>query len=251
MCGERNGQVSGKTIKRWLILGVVAVAVGVVLRVSGVAGVLLTPLQERVTSVAQWAVERVDLGGYRARCDELQEEIAALRGQLTAQEDAVHTAAFYRQFLALKEVRPSLELCEARVIAAEKDSFTINVGTLDGVAGGESVMTVAGLVGVVAQAGLNWARVHTLSHETVTVSVVCARTAETAEMRGGVVRLSRDSKAEKGDRVMTSGYGGTVPRGILVGELKTVTADSGGLLRTAALRLYAEREERVMVVLSF
>lgn len=232
-------------------MAVIAVTVGVVLRVTGLAGTLLTPLQEGVTGAVQWVAERMDPGGYRARCEELQAEISALRLQLTEQEDAVHTAAFYRQFLALKEMRPSLELCEARVIAAKADSFTLNVGTLDGIAGGEPVVTAAGLVGVVAEAGLNWARVHMLSHEAVTVSVTCSRTGETAEMRGGTVWLSRDSRTVAGDRVMTSGYGGTVPRGLLIGELQAVTADSGGLVHVAAVCLYAEREERVMVVVGF
>ena len=242
--------MSYKTV-RWLILGALAVVLGVVLRVTGLAGTLLTPLQEGVTAAVQWVTERVDPGGYRARCEALQTELNDLRRQVTEQQDAVHTAAFYRQFLALKETRPTLELCEARVIAAKTDRFTVNVGTLDGLAGGEPVITAAGLVGVVAEAGLNWAQVHTLSHEGVTVSVTCARTAETAEMSGGTVSLSRDGKAKSGDLVMTSGYGGRYPRGLLVGELETVTADSGGLIRSAAVRFFAEREECVMVVTDF
>ena len=250
MRGERNGQVSYKTV-RVLAFGVLALAVGILLRVTGLAGTLLSPLQEGVTAAAEWVTERVDLGGYRARCEELQTELNDLRRQLTKQQDAVHTATFYRQFLALKQTRSALTLCEARVIAAETDRFTINVGTVDGIAGGEPVITAAGLVGVIAETGLNWAQVHTLSHEAVTVSVTCARTAETAEMSGGTVSFPRDGKAQNGDFVMTSGYGGRYPRGLLVGELETVTADSGGLIRSAAVRFFAEREELVMVVTDF
>lgn len=239
--------MSRKTV-RLLVLGTVAVGLGVILRVTGLTGTLLSPLQEGVTAAIRWVTERVDPGGYRAKYEAAQTELVDLRQKLTEQEDAVHTAAFYREFLALKETRPSFTLCEARVIAAESDSFTVNVGSVDGIAFGQPVMTASGLVGVVAEAGLNWARVYTLSHETVTVSVTCSRTAETAEMNGGAVRLDRDSKATAGDRVMTSGYGGTYPRGLLVGELETVTADSGGLSKSAAVRLFAEPEERVMVV---
>ncbi len=241
--------MSYKTV-RWLVVGALAAVLGILLRVTGLAGTLLTPLQEGVTAAAQWVSERLDFG-YRDDYEAARAELIELRRQLTEQEDAVHTAAFYRQFLALKEVRPSFTLCEARVIAAETHSFTINVGTLDGIAGGEPVITAAGLIGVVAEAGLNWAQVHALSHEAVTVSVTCSRTAETAEMSGGAVRLSRDSKAQSRDRVMTSGYGGTYPRGLLIGELETVTADSGGLIRTASVRLFAKREESVMVVTEF
>lgn len=242
--------MSNKTIT-WLGLGALAVIFGVILRVTGMAGTLLSPLQEGVTAAAEWITEQVDVGGYRARCDTLQAQLDALRLQLTEQEDAVHTAAFYRAFLGLKETRPSVSFCEARVIAAHGDSFTLNVGTVDGVTGGEPVMTTSGLVGVVAEAGLNWARVYTLSNEAVTVSITCTRTAETAEMSGGLVRLSRDSQASAGDRVMTSGYGGKYPRGLLVGQLEAVRADSGGLSRSAAVRLFAELEELVMVVTAF
>ena len=242
--------MSRKTVS-WFCVGAAAIAFGVVLRVTGVAGVLLAPLQTAVTAAADWVSERVDIGGYRAQYEEAQAELTALRRELAEQEDAVHTAAFYRAFLALKETRPSLSLCDARVIAARTDSFTVNVGTVDGVTGGEPVMTAHGLVGVVAEAGLNWARVFPLTHESVTVSVTCSRTAETAEMNGGVLRLHRDSEATTGDRVMTSGYGGKYPRGLLVGELQTVTADSSGLSRSATVRLYAEAEERVMVILGF
>lgn len=234
-----------------LCVGAVAILVGVVLRVTGVAGVLLTPLQERVTAAADWIAERVDLGGYRAKCKAAEDELTLLRQQLAQREDAVHTAAFYRGFLALKDTRQSFSLCEARVIAAEVDSFTLNVGTVDGVEGGEPVIAASGLVGVVANVGLNWARVVPLTHPSVTVSVTCSRTAETAEMSGGVVRLDRDSEAIKGDLVMTSGYGGAYPRGLMIGELRTVTTESGGLSKTASVRVFAEREQRVMVVLEF
>ena len=70
-------------------------------------------------------------------------------------------------------------------------------------------------------------------------------------MSGGVVRLDRDSEAIKGDLVMTSGYGGAYPRGLMIGELRTVTTESGGLSKTASVRVFAEREQRVMVVLEF
>lgn len=239
-----------KTV-RLLGIAVVAVLVGVVLRVTGVAGVLLTPLQSGVTAAANWVVERVDIGGYRAKYEQSQTELIELRRLLEVQQDAVHTAAFYRQFLALAETRPSFRMCDARVIAADRDSFTVNVGTIDGIAAGEPVITAQGLVGVVAEAGLSWARVYTLSHKAVTVSVTCSRTAETAEMTAGILRLQRDAKADAGDRVMTSGYGGKYPRGLPVGQLHTVTADTGGLSKSALVRLYAEPDELVMVLLDF
>ena len=233
------------------VLGALLLTGGVVLRISGLSGTLLTPLQSGVSAAAEWITDRVDIGGYRQQYEEAQAELDELRRQLTENEEAVHTAAFYRQFLALKETRRSLSLCEARVIAAEAESFTVNVGSLDGLAGGEPVMTASGLVGVIAETGLNWARVYPISHKAVTVSVTCSRTAETAEMSGGVLRLDRDSDAKAGDRVMTSGYGGKYPRGLLIGEIGDVTADTGGLSKTAAVNVYAKQTEQVMVVVGF
>ncbi len=231
-------------------LGALVIALGIALRVSGLGGTLLTPLQSGVSAAAEWVTERLEFG-YREKYEAAQTELDTLRSALAEQEDAVHTAAFYRQFLELKNTRSSFSFCEARVIAAKEDSFTINVGTVDGVSDGQPVMTVSGLVGVIAETGLNWARVHTLSHKAVKVSVVCTRTAEVADMSGGTVRLSRDTNATGGDSVMTSGYGGAYPRGLIIGQLQTVTADTGGLSKTAAVRLFAELPTRVMVVTEF
>ena len=233
-----------------LALGALVLPLGVGLRVTGLAGTLLTPLQSGVSTAAEWVTERFDFG-YRDKYEAAKAELDTLRSELTEREDAVHTAAFYREFLELKNARPSFSLCEARVIAAKEDTFTLDVGTVDGVTAGKPVITASGLVGVVAEAGLNWARVNTLKNEAVTVSVICARTAEVVEMSGGTVRLSRDSEATAGDRLMTSGYGGAFPRGLLVGELVTVRTDTGGLSKSAAVRLFAESPTRVMVVLEF
>lgn len=243
--------MSRKTVKRWLAVAAALVAAGVVLRLTGLAGTLLTPLQTGVAGAAEWLIERTDIGGYKAKYHAAQEQLATLREQLAAEQEAVHTAAFYRAFLELKTKRCDFVLCDARVIAAGRDTLTVNVGTLDAVAVGQPVLTAAGLYGTVAGVGLNWAQIRPLSSDDVSVSVVCCRTGETAQLINGTVHLDRDSTVTAGDLVITSGYGGAFPRGLLVGEIGAVTADSGGLSRTAAVRVFAEDAERVMVLVGF
>ncbi len=239
-----------KSIK-WLIGGVCAIVVGVVLRITGVAGTLLSPLQEAVTTGTTAVYHWLDFGNYRQKYQQAQTELTTLRQQIIEQEQAVHDARWYREFLGLKEANPALALCEAQVIAVDANTFTVNRGTLDGIDGGEPVITSDGLVGVVKEAGLSWARVFTLAHKDVVVSVVSSRNREKGEVIGGVARFSRDSTVQEGERLITSGYGGTYPRGLMMGELRSCTLQSDGLYRSAAVKMYAEYQERVMVITAF
>lgn len=236
---------------RWLIGGACAILVGVVLRVTGVAGTVLAPLQEMVTNGTAVVCRWLDVGNYRQKYQQAQAELTALRRQVIDQEQAVHDAKWYREFLGLKEANAALVFCEAQVIAADTDSFTVNKGTLDGIDGGEPVITACGLVGVVKEAGLSWARVYALANKEVAVSIVSNRNRANGEMIGGVARFPRDSNVEEGERLITSGYGGTYPRGLIIGELGYCTLQSDGLYRSAAVKLYAKYEERVMVITAF
>lgn len=227
-----------------LAWGACAVAVGVLLRVTGVSGILTAPLQQAVVQAA----ETVDIGGYRARYERAERELAEARRALAEAEEAVHTADFYREFLALKEHRPSLSLCDAWVIAERRSAVTLSVGEADGIRVGMAVMTVSGLVGVVSDAGLATAQVRAVTHPEVTVQVTVCRTGDDGEMTGGVLTLPRGSTATTGDRVMTSGVGGVYPRGLLIGQLGAVEEDPGGLFRTATVIPYAACERRVMVI---
>ena len=65
-----------------------------------------------------------------------------------------------------------------------------------------------------------------------------------------MINLARDADILPGDRIITSGFGGIYPKGILVGDVLDVINDEGGLLKFAVLQPAVDftRLEEVMVI---
>jgi rod shape-determining protein MreC len=74
-------------------------------------------------------------------------------------------------------------------------------------------------------------------------------TAPTTGLR--LKNLTRDADIIKGDKVMTSGFGGIYPKGLLIGEVADVADDDGGLLKHAIIKpaVDYDRLEEVFVVI--
>lgn len=113
-------------------------------------------------------------------------------------------------------------------------SALINVGRNKGVMKGHPVMTVDGLYGHVLRTGLTSSRVLLLGDLNSRVSVMSARSEARGILSGDNSDRPRlafvEDRADwrEGDRVMTSGDDGVLPRGLQVGR---VIADaSGGLV---------------------
>jgi hypothetical protein len=65
-----------------------------------------------------------------------------------------------------------------------------------------------------------------------------------------MVNIARDADIIKGDKIITSGFGGIYPKGILLGEVTDVVNEEGGLLKYAVLKPAADfdRLEEVAVI---
>lgn len=118
-------------------------------------------------------------------------------------------------------------------------SFTLNRGSMDGVREGLPVIVGNGqLVGRVATVELTSARVHLLSHPESTVAARIAGTSVQGVIRGdhglGLIfdmALSGE-KLEPGARLITSGLGDDLPKGLYIGEI--------GVVRPSADRLFQQ-----------
>jgi rod shape-determining protein MreC len=65
-----------------------------------------------------------------------------------------------------------------------------------------------------------------------------------------MVNIARDADIIKGDKIITSGFGGIYPKGLLLGEVTDVVNEEGGLLKYAVLKPAADfdRLEEVAVI---
>lgn len=211
---------------------------------------------------------------YFTKYDELVEENALLRERLSKMQNEVYSARELEQmnewlydYLELKREHTDFALTEASVTGRQNANYMsvimIDRGTSSGVECNMPVITDDGIVGYVAQAGVSWAKVVTLSEAESSVGAMVERTGEMGLIVGsyqlaseGLVELtylSAESDVAPGDRIVTSGYGNVYPRGLVVGYVESVEKNSLNQALTVTVRVSARLSElrKVMVITDY
>lgn len=202
----------------------------------GVAKSVLAPLESTMTQVAG-SVDRVtavlgDVSSLRAENQRLKAADEALRRQVVELDAAAKENATLRKALDF-ERSFGHKMVAAQVVGRGPDGFSrtlqIDRGTADGVQPGMIVTTGAGLVGRVREAGPHGAIVQTLGDPQSRVNVFLSNSGLQGTVTGGPAALQLDIEhslgitASSGEWALTSGVGGGYPRGLVVGELASIT----------------------------
>ncbi|MGF1507003.1 MAG: rod shape-determining protein MreC, partial [Anaerolineae bacterium] len=159
-----------------------------------------------------------------------------------------------------------LEVVSADVIARDTSGYLrwvgINRGTRDGIQVGDAVMGGAegsGFVGVVGRVSATtaWVRL-VIDPDTALNALVQESRAEgtvLGQIRGGLIMdfIPQEFTVEVGDTVITSGLGGSLPAGLVIGEVQSVQRQEAELFQQAAIRPMVDFDqlEIVAVVTSF
>ncbi|MEN6414482.1 MAG: rod shape-determining protein MreC [Veillonellales bacterium] len=167
--------------------------------------------------------------------------------------------------LAYKTGTPQFDLVLAKVIARDPGTWTsiivINRGSADGITKDMPVVTPQGLAGNVIRVYSNTAKVQLLLDPRSAVGALVqrpeSRVAAIVEGNGAspfvprMVNVARDADIINGDQIITSGFGGIYPKGLLIGEVVDVVNEEGGLLKYAILKpaVDFDRLEEVFVII--
>ena len=216
---------------------------------NGVAMTILSPFQRAFSWVgSQLAFIKdtvTEISMLHEQNKQLREEVELLRAQnLTASEYASENQRL-RNLLGYKQSVTQFDLVAASVIGRESASWSsvivINRGTLDGVANNMAVVTELGLVGHVKEAGLNSSKVQLLIDPRSSVGTLIQRPESRVAgiVEGDIknpshprmVNIPKDSDVKVDDMVVTSGFGGVYPKGLVVGKVIEVHNEEGGLLK--------------------
>jgi rod shape-determining protein MreC len=202
----------------------------------GAARSAMAPLEQVMTSAATRA-DRVaaifgDVSALRAENAKLRAADEQQRRQIVELQAAAKENAQLRQALDFQK-SSGHRLVAADVIGAGPDALTrtmeIDRGTADGIRAGMVVVTGAGLLGRVREVGPHAANVQTLADPQSRVNVYLSKSGLQGTVSGGPAALALDVQhaigvtATDGDWVLTSGVGGGYPRGLVVGEIATIT----------------------------
>lgn len=170
--------------------------------------------------------------------NKLRDEISMLRERQARYDNLAMKVARYEAILGVDtETDVPLRKIAARAIGETDGPFLrsllLNVGSRDGVGMGNPVMSTDGLIGHVINLGPNTARVLRVSDLNSRIAVVSAETGSTAILAGDNTPLPKLSFVNQrqqwvlGDRVITSGDDGFLPRGLEVGFV--VQGENGGM----------------------
>ncbi len=197
---------------------------------------------------------------------ELQSEINDLREQLADYEKAVAENEFYKDYLEIKDSNPDFKFEAATLISRDNQDpykgFLINKGTVNGIKANDPVITDAGLVGFISDAGLTTSKVATILSPDVILGALDNRTNDSGVVSGSLdltekgetkfYNLSRTCNIAVGDFVVTSGEG-IFPAGLMVGTIRSIGSDEYNTSIYAAVKPFVDMDtiREVMVITDF
>lgn len=232
---------------------------------------VLTPLRTGVSTLTDRAEQ---FYGYLFRYEALLAENQALKAELAQlQEDAANSAAVQREndrlrdLVELRKKHPDYELVDSYVIGRSSldwtSTLTVNVGKRSGVDVGMVAITANGeVVGLVTEAGPNYAVVKTVLDSSLEISASSATSGYSGMVQGaytsdlsGKLRMDYISSLaviRNNDQVVTAGS--TVyPRGLLLGRIIDAGFNDTGVAKFAILEPAADIEgiEQVFILTQF
>lgn len=137
-----------------------------------------------------------------------------------------------RNMLDMPEPESTASLVHARIVADSAGPFVhtrlIDVGREAGIASGMAVLTPQGMVGRVIGVGERSARILLLTDLNSKIPVIVERSGDQALLAGDNTAEPRlqflplNPRFGIGDRVITSGRGGVLPAGLMIGEISRI-----------------------------
>lgn len=269
--------------RRWIIIILAAVLLclimaifsslsgGKISPISNIINILTTPIQRMVSGIAngidEFTQKLSDYNELEAENEDLRAKLADIDKKLRSAENAAKENVQLRAALGMKERNETLVFESAEVIARGNDNvsatFTINKGSLSGIAVNNCVVTVDGMVGYISEVGTTWAIVTSIIDTNMQASAIVSRTRDVASAEGdfelmeqGKLKLSyleKDTQLVRGDTVETSGFGDLFPKGIIIGRVEDVKTETHGITKYAILEptVNLSKVNHVLVIKSF
>lgn len=242
-----------------LRLLIIVVVLGLILAIangtsSGKAGFLsdasnsiAAPFRKAATAMSDFLE---NMYGYLYKYEQLQAENESLKTQLAAAQAEVRAGledseenARLKELLNLHDQHPEYVFESAKIVSRSasnwESTFTISKGEQSGIELSDCVITESGaLVGQVCELGDNWATVRTIIDVDISVGAHAGVSSATGMVMGEfslmqqgfakLTYLTDTSNVAAGDTVLTSGKGGYIPQGLVIGTITELRSEAGG-----------------------
>ncbi|MCI8885747.1 MAG: rod shape-determining protein MreC [Dorea sp.] len=255
----KNKKQSSFSSKYWLIIisVVCVILLGIERFTDGggplrfIAGYTVIPMQEGISYVGRFMSDLSDnfetLDEMKDANKKLQSKVDELTTDNTRLRQEQYELDRLRELYKLDENYSDYEKIGAHVIANNGSNwfstFTIDKGTKDGVKVDSNVLAGSGLVGIVTEAGPNYAQVRSIIDDASNVSAMMLSTSDTCMVRGdlelmadGRLRFEKlpnnDNVVEPGEQVVTSHVSSRFLQGLFIGYVSDIDVDANNLTRS-------------------
>lgn len=216
-----------------------------------VAGYTIVPFQKGISRAGLWLTSRSDsikrMDELAKENEELKTQVADLAIQVNELKQDKYELSELRQLFALDEQYSGYDKVGARMIGKDAgnwfSSFLIDKGKNDGIDVDMNVMAGGGLVGIVTEAGPNWATVKSIIDDNSNLSGMVLSTSDRLIVTGdlelmneGYIRFSQlidnEDAVVQGDLVVTSRISNRYLPGISVGYITQINKDANNLTKS-------------------
>lgn len=192
---------------------------------------------------------------------ELKKRNEELTAQVAELSEAQETAERLEKLVGLKSTY-SLESTAARIIGSTGDAWTdsviIDKGSASGFEVGMPVCSSGGVIGQIIEVSANTSTVRLITDDQSGVSAMIQGSRAQGVLQGqadGTLRpeyVVSDAEVATGDIVITSGIGGTFPKGLPLGTVASIDRAPNAVYYTIVVRAAssAESNEEVLVITS-
>ena len=218
------------------------------------SGVVVTPFQKGITSVANAVSDRFE-AFFRSEAlaeenRELKAQVGELKDKLTRsveeQEELERLRALYELDNRYEEYTKIAALVIAKDTGNWYSSFTIDRGSDDGIAVDMNVIAQGGLIGIVTEVGPHYAKVRSIIDDQSNVSAMAATTSEPCLVAGDLLGMEdgkirfynlrdQDNLVTEGTTIVTSNISEKYLTGLLIGQVSEVSSDSNNLTKSGTI----------------
>lgn len=258
-----------------IIIGIIAILFGMMLYSASSEGVSNIPknLLSMITSPFQKVTAYIsdatgsfldtflNASNTASENELLREQVNELNQRLVDYEKLVDENAQLKEIAGIKESYPDFEIANAFITGRDPadryGSFTIDKGTLHGVALNDPVITSSGLIGYISDISTINARVKTILSPELDVSAYEISSKELGVVAGDVKLgreglckmsiLSEETVIKQNDMIVTAGSSGKFPKGVPIGKVREVLSETHGITMYATIEPMEKIDEIITV----
>lgn len=204
----------------------------------------LRPLENLVAFALQPITGLLDVGaeGDDAKTIELEKRLTELRTELAAREEAKLQNDALRDQLNFARAN-NYQLVHGRVISQDPTNFqqivTINRGSSGGI--GKGMVAISGglLIGKVVETTATTSKVYLITDFNSAVPALDQQTRSSGVVRGtrgyglALEMVQQTDQLKSGDTLITSGFGGEYPAGLVIGTIGEIKRRDTDVFQTA------------------